>query len=260
MPEDYFSQLQYRVRLDWGRDGARRAAERGDILVIVDVLRFSTTVVSILRHEGIVAPCSWEDDPFAFAAKVGGEVATSRRDAPSPSRFSLSPRAYGDLEPGTRIVLPSPNGATCSRLGAQVPYLFVGALVNARAVAAIARRILHAKSLELTVIACGERWERPGEDGALRFAVEDYLGAGAILSHLAMGMSPEAEICTHAFQSVADNLAPILLRCGSGIELNVRDASEDVLFAARSDTCPIVPVLRDGWFVPWRDEFLTAVP
>lgn len=256
MTDDCFAQLQYRVRLEWGRDGAKRAAERGDVLVIVDVLRFSTTVVTILDHEGIVAPCAWEDDPFAFAAKVGGAVATSQAHAPDASRFSLSPRSYTDLEPGTRIVLPSPNGATCSRLGKDVPYLFAGALVNARTIAHSVRRILHKKPLDVTVVACGERWQEPGEDGALRFAIEDYLGAGAILSHLEMEMSPEAEVCAQAFQGVANNLNSLLLRCGSGLELNVRDQWEDVTFAAQSDTCPIAPVLRNGWFVPWQDDFL----
>ena len=33
------------LHLDWGLDAARLAAERGDAVVIVDALSFSTTVV-----------------------------------------------------------------------------------------------------------------------------------------------------------------------------------------------------------------------
>ena len=33
----------------------------------------------------------------------------------------------------------------------------------------------------MTVLACGERWQTPSEDGDLRMAVEDYLGASSQL-------------------------------------------------------------------------------
>lgn len=258
MSEHYFAQWAHLVRLEWGRDGARRAAQRGDILVIVDVLRFSTAVVAILCKEGTVMPCAWEQNPEALANQFQAEVASSRLDTPQKSRYSLSPRSYESLEAGSRIILPSPNGATCSRLGAEVPYLFAGALVNARTVSQVVRRIIHTTHLSVTVVACGERWGEPGEDGALRFALEDYLGAGAILSHLDLEMSPEAEVCARAFQSMEGNITNLLNHCGSGVELKMRNAWEDVIFASRCDTCSIAPVLRNGWFVPWRDEFLPS--
>ena len=56
-------------------------------------------------------------------------------------------------------------------------------------------------ALSVTILACGERWKQPNEDGELRFAIEDYLGAGAILSALpaALARSPEARVCQGAF-------------------------------------------------------------
>jgi 2-phosphosulfolactate phosphatase len=58
-----------------------------------------------------------------------------------------------------------------------VPHLLVGALLNARAVAAAVARLLAETDLSVTVLACGERWKEPNEDGELRFAIEDYLEA-----------------------------------------------------------------------------------
>jgi hypothetical protein len=39
-----------RVRLAWGQRGGQEAAERGDILVVVDTLRFSTAAATAVHH------------------------------------------------------------------------------------------------------------------------------------------------------------------------------------------------------------------
>ena len=142
MHAEVFAQSPYRCRLDWGRHGARAAAERQDILVIVDTLSFSTAVVTAVQHGGLVYPCAEDEQPGALAQRIGGEVAVRRKDVPAKGRFSLSPLTYLHLTPGTRIVLASPNGATCSRYARAVPFLFVGAFVNAEAVATVVSHLL----------------------------------------------------------------------------------------------------------------------
>ncbi len=70
-------------------------------------------------------------------------------------------------------------------------YLFVGALVNAAAVGRAVSSILARTEAAVTVVACGERWPAPTDDGELRVAIEDYLGAGAILWRLSfVGRGP----------------------------------------------------------------------
>lgn len=243
MNSEAFSQHPYRVRLDWGQRGARQAAERGNILVIVDTLSFSTAAVTAVHHGGLVYPCSQTEDPVAFARRISGEAAVSRRDVPEKGRFSLSPLTYLDLEPGTRVVLASPNGATCSRHAQEMPYLFVGALVNAKVVAAAVSQVLTVTDLCATVIACGERWTTPSEDGELRIAIEDYLGAGAILSYLHHKKSPEARVCEGSFIHARGDLKEILWDCGSGRELREIGFGEDVQHAAQLNLYDSVPVM-----------------
>lgn len=224
-----YSQQPYRCRFDWGHAGTRKAAERGDIVVVVDTLRFSTTVATALHHGGIIYPCSRDDDPKAFAQRVGAEVAQYLlEDVPTKDRFSLSPHTYFNMKAGTRVVLTSPNGATCSRYARQVPYLFVGALVNAESVAQTVSSLLDKENLCVTIIACGERWRPATEDGELRVAIEDYLGAGAILSYLPHEKSPEARVCEGAFIQVRNDLEPLLWESGSGRELREKGFGEDV--------------------------------
>jgi 2-phosphosulfolactate phosphatase len=249
-------QEEARCHLAWGRRGALEAAQRGDILVVVDTLSFSTAVITAVQQGGIIYPCSLDTDAAALARRVGDEVAVNRRDVPLKGRFSLSPVTYGFLEPGTRVVLASPNGATCSQYARQVPYLFVGALVNAQAVGSAVSRVMGASDLPVTVLACGERWRTPSEDGELRFALEDYLGAGAILSYLPYNKSPDARVCVGAFLQAQDELGELLRECESGRELSEMSFAEDVQWAARLNASDTVPFIQGEYLTRFDPDIL----
>jgi 2-phosphosulfolactate phosphatase len=229
------------------------------MLVIVDTLSFSSAVVTAVAGGGLIYPCALNEDAAAVAAELGGEVAVPRRQVPFFRRFSLSPLTYLNLVAGTKVVLASPNGATCSQYEREVPYLFVGTLLNAAALASTLNHLLETTDLNLTIIACGERWEVSStsasaagavfgeEDSGVRFAIEDYLGAGALLSYLHCEKSPEARVCEAAFHSVQGELAELLWNCESGRELREKNYGSDVKHAARLNLYQAVPVMRQGW-------------
>jgi 2-phosphosulfolactate phosphatase len=238
---DHFNQASHRVRFDWGWRGCREAAARGDVVVIVDVLRFSTMVATAASRRIAIVPASDADD----IDTLGREHRAIRIDNP------LTPLRYLQIESGTRVVVRSPNGATCARLARGAPEVVVGAIVNASAVAAYLREALtRGRQQGATVIACGERWADASEDGALRFAIEDYLGAGAILHGIDADLSPEARLCASAFEASKHQLLPLLLDCGSGRELLARGDRSSVELAAALDRYDVVPILRDGALVP----------
>ena len=249
-----YAQHPYRCRFDWGRRGTSLAAERGDILVIVDTLSFSTATVTALHHGGIIYPYPQEENLALLAQRLGAQVAVRRQHVPEEGRFSLSPATFQQIKPGECVVLASLNGATCSRYARQVPYLFVGTLVNARAVALVVSSLLAQRELNVTVIACGERWKDPSEDGALRIAIEDYLGAGAILSYLSYEKSPEALVCEGAFIQTQHQLQTLLWDCGSGRELRSIGFEQDVTFAAQLNVYDVAPFMEDDRLVPWPGE------
>jgi len=245
--DETFAQPGHRCRLDWGRRGAFAAAKRGDALVIVDVLSFSTAVATAVERGAEIHPCRWEANASDVARSLGAEHAVARGDVPEKGRYSLSPGTMATIPKHTRLVLASPNGATCAQLGRDVSQLFVAALVNATAVGAAVGELLRGSDLAVTLIACGERWKEDSEDGRLRVAIEDYLGAGAVLSAIAAEKSPEARVCEAAFRASKLELAEILAGCGSGLELCERGFEDDVLRAAELDCYDSVPVLRKGW-------------
>jgi 2-phosphosulfolactate phosphatase len=250
MTQNPFQQSGYRCGLEWGRDGVRRAAGRGDIVVVVDVLSFSSAVVTAVHHGGAIIPCAKEADALGIAARNDAEAAVHRDEVPHHGRFSLSPLTYVSMESGATVVLPSPNGATCSIHAAATPHLFIGSLLNAAAVADAVTTLLQQTTLSCAIIACGERWEEVGDEGErLRFAIEDYLGAGAVLAAIPFSKSPEAELCEIAFCSARERISELLHESGSGRELRERGFGGDVEHAARCNLYDSVPVMDDGRFV-----------
>lgn len=245
---DYKNKLV--CRFDWGRSGVERAATRGDIIIVVDTLSFSTAVIAAVDKGAIVLPCREEDDAQEIALREDAEVAVRRRDVPRLGRYSLSPLTYADMEPGTRLVLPSLNGATCVRVVRQSSStILIGALINAKAAARKASQATPSEGglPRITVVACGERFKTPNDDGSIRFAVEDYLGAGAVLSYLTIDKTPEAVVCENAFSSCRNRLDETIWECESGIELREVGFGDDVVFASQLNRSETVPILRGGF-------------
>jgi len=89
---------------------------------------------------------------------------------------------------------------------------------------------------------------------ALRPAVEDQWGAGALISALADGgwtdIAPEARAAAAAFEAVADGIADALHRCAGGRELDEIGYADDIDTAAQLDAAEVVPVLHGPAFVP----------
>src|SRR5262249_16387779 len=100
------------IHCEWGRGGLEALGPGSDVVIVVDVLSFSTCVEIAISRGAVVFPFAWTDARAAeFAREIGPELAGPR----GRSHVSLSPVSFLDVAPGARIVLPSPNGATLSR-------------------------------------------------------------------------------------------------------------------------------------------------
>jgi 2-phosphosulfolactate phosphatase len=253
------------LRCEWGIEGLRRVASGARAVVVVDVLRFTTAVSVGVGRGGEVLPYMWDmgDAARAYAAEHGAELAGGREDG----GWSLSPADLARLPTGTRLVLPSPNGSALAfavRSGlldegdeadpddaaaADPPAVLAGCLRNAGAVAAVAA----ATGGPIAVIPAGERWG--GTLGPLRPALEDLLGAGAVLAALLdrCGYDPasasvEARAAVTLFRAASDDLAGWLAKTGSGQELTAWGFDDDVAAAAVLDAEAVAPVLDDRTF------------
>lgn len=212
-----FDQSYYQVRLEWGTEGLTRLAP-ADIVVVIDVLRFTSTMADVVAQGGTVTL----EDARRWSTN-GAAVASAAAD----------------------------TGATVLLGGIR------NAAATARAVMALQER--RATRTSVAVIAAGER--TPGGD--LRYAVEDQLGAGAVIAALTdLGIdhsSPDGAVASESFRVLRRALRHLMAASGSGRELNdgvpstgrmveagIRPATSEE--AAELDAVDAVPVLRDGVF------------
>src|SRR5262249_27949940 len=141
-------QEDWAYRFEWGPAGLAALAPGADVVVLVDVLSFTTGVDVAASRGASVRPVALD------AVPTGRLVAVPRDEVSAEQPFSLSPVSLTALRPGEEIVLPSPNGATLAAAardaGAHV--VLAGCLRNASAVAQAASR-----RGSVAVVAAGER-------------------------------------------------------------------------------------------------------
>jgi 2-phosphosulfolactate phosphatase len=245
----FTDQSSYRVRCEWGRRGLEAVGPGSAAVVVVDVLSFSTCVDIAMARGAAVLPYPWQDDSAGrFAAEHGAILASKGRFA--PGGYSLSPASLERIPAGTRLVLPSPNGAALSRRAADFSPTLTACLRNAPAVAAALER----RGGAVAVLACGEQWD----DGTLRPAWEDLVGSGAVIAALSGTRSPEAEAAVAAFRHAQRVLPRLLRECSSGRELIERGFAADVDLASAYGVSSAVPVLEGVALVVRSDS--TGVP
>jgi 2-phosphosulfolactate phosphatase len=237
--EDVFRQDGYRLRLEWGENGVAALAPDCAVLVIVDVLSFTTAVDVALNRGARVMPVRRGDVRAISAARAAGAVVAGEQ------RWTLRPSSLVDLPADTLLALPSPNGAMlCAQAAATGATVFAACLRNAESVAREVEKV--ADGRPIGIVPAGERWGVTA--GPLRPGIEDLLGAGSIAAALLStgGASPEAWLAANCFVNEIDNVVELLHGCASGRELTAAGHAADVDLAATVGSSSCAPVLRDG--------------
>ncbi|MEM6392014.1 MAG: 2-phosphosulfolactate phosphatase [Planctomycetota bacterium] len=237
---------------EWADHGIDLAPANA-VIIVVDVLSFTTSVDVGVGRGATVWPYRWKDETAAAYADSHDAILAQRRgvtghtDQPGTG-FSLSPASLLSLPMGTRLVLPSPNGSRLSFKAHDTHQTVIaGCFRNANAVGRYAASL----GGPIAVIPAGERWP----DGSLRPALEDWLGAGAVLAAILEAnpsrtahASPEAETAIASFRHHQAELISTLLACRSGQELVNRGYTRDVEIAAQLEASHSAPVLDGACF------------
>lgn len=248
------AQSGFQVRLEWGIEGALLLSDV-HIAVVVDVLSFGTTVELVVSRGVEVFPTDAREDAVESLARDHGARVAGRRGA-SAGTITLSPDSVTEASVGAlgaepKLVLPSPNGgAIAQALAERGVTVLVGGLRNRTAVAewVLAEQERLGDRARVAVIAAGER----RASGALRPAVEDLLGAGAIVDALTtVGIdhcSPEAAAAASAFHGLRRGIGHLMSASASAEELRGAGFADDIELARQVDASSTVPVLREFGF------------
>ena len=104
----FYDQTDYAIRFDWGAPGVAVLAACSYVVIIVDVLSFSTCVDIATARGAVILPYQWRDASAETYARGKNALlaSTTRRFA---GEYSLAPTSLLTIKPDTRLVLPSPR-------------------------------------------------------------------------------------------------------------------------------------------------------
>lgn len=202
-----------------------------DLSIMVDVLRASTTITMALNHFKEVIPVVEHMEALNIAREKEALIAGERRGA-TLEGFDAgnSPIEIQKLS-GKTLVLTTSNGTRI--MEGMNSKVLVGCFTNARAVAMAARN-LAIEEIEVVMA---------GVEG--RFAIEDFLGAGEIISNLQnLDLSEYAQAAVMAVQdkSLVKNA---VLKSRSAKRLSEIGFKKDVEFCLRTNISTNVPQFHD---------------
>lgn len=228
-------------------DEIKHTDVNGKVLVAFDVFRATSTIITALEKNNCAAviPAISVEEAFAKTRemKSRGEdvlVAGERHGIKVPGMdFGNSPVEYTKAEIENKtLVLATSNGTHAIRNAEGASKIFVGALLNARAVAT--QLIKEGRDV---LFGCAGRL---GE-----FSLEDFVAAGAVAYYIRQMLSEveitdpvmAAEAC---FANNSKNLAEFLSRGKHGRYLERIGFEEDIYFCSRLNVSKMVPEFREG--------------
>lgn len=220
----------------------------GSVCVVVDVLRASSSMVTLLeRGASPVIAAAGIDEARALHSRLTEYLLCGELGGLPPPGFDHgnSPAEFSRLDlAGRGAILATSNGTRLLANLADAPAVLVGCLLNRTAVAKPAMQIARERGLDIAVV-CSAAY------GGTTFVLEDALGAGAIVD-VALTAVPEldagdaARFARDAFLTAAQDLPAAVASAYHAKELAEAGFEEDVAYCARSDVSTVVPSLRRG--------------
>ena len=213
-----------------------------DVAIMVDVLRASATInVALNKFNRIIAVK--DKNKAVELAKKHNAVLAGERDGAPIAGFDTgnSPVAIKNFS-GDTLVLTTTNGTRILE-GIKAKAL-VGSFVNAKAVALKASEIAED---HIEVVMAGVKG---------KFVIEDFLGAGEIISHLKNNENYELdEMALAACMASRDEkmVKKAIMNSSSALTLKKLGFLDDIKFSIKKDIYDIIPIYEKGIIKNYTD-------
>jgi len=226
---------------------ARRGVERGDVIIVVDVLRCTSSIVTALANGATdVTAVRSVTEARALKSKNPRFVLAGERGGLPPRGFELgnSPRDFSARNvKGRGVIITTTSGTQAINNASGAKVVLIGSFLNLTAVTKTALRTAVEKNSGLTVAMSGKRGS---------FSLEDFLCAGGIVStwrdeELEFSDSADASLLAH--RAASDNILENVLKGSHARELVDLRLKEDVVFCCERDRYDVVPILKNGRIV-----------
>jgi 2-phosphosulfolactate phosphatase len=218
---------------------------RGCSVVIVDVLRSSSTIATALMagaREVIPVLTPAEGGKLAGRAGRGITLLCGERDGKKIDGFDLgnSPLEYtGERVYGRILIFTSTNGAAAILRARAAEHIYVGGFNN---FSAVVKRLVEDRAP--IVILCAGKEEQ--------FSIEDFVCGGKFVNALetrlkrAVTLSDGARAAALLHRHFDGTISGLLKTSNHGKYLATLGFQDDIDYCARVDTHPVVPMFVEG--------------
>lgn len=230
------------VSVEFFARDARRAAKRGDVVVVIDVLRCSSSIIAALsRGATAIIPVRTVREAREISRSHPGFILAGERKglAPSGFRYGNSPSVFSRAKlEGMRLILTTTSGTMAISQAKAAKHILIGAFLNAKSAAESSFNLASEEGCGITLALSGEKGS---------FSLEDFLGAGAIVDsfseHLILSDAAQASVL--AFHTAKPSLLDTIKQGGHAKHLINIGFEEDVNLSSQLDRYTITPYLKD---------------
>lgn len=220
---------------------------KGKTVVVIDVLRASTTICSALLNgaKEIIPVLTLEtatkiasnlfDGQFLLGGERQGKMIDGFDMGNSPSEYSV------EKVDTKSIVFSTTNGTVAIYRSRYAEKVFIGGFVN---LSVLCNHLINLEIQELVIVCAGKE---------NYFCIEDSLCAGAIISNLIESKKNETFVLTDAartsqsiWRELKGNLSDEIRNSDHGKYLTSIGLTDDVELASTIDKYPVLPYLKDG--------------
>jgi len=233
-----------KVYVEFAAKDAFRAINRRDLIIVVDVLRCSSSIVSAFAN-GVkaVIPTVTLKEAFALRKQHPDYLLAGERRGRKLGGFDFgnSPLEFvQETVEGRTIVMTTTSGTRALVRCRGAEHVLVGAFLNAEAVARKAAEIVQSNGVNVSFVLAGEKG---------LFSLEDFLCAGAIATGFSSGsfsLSDEALAAVFGFECVKDALCESVKKSRHAKHLVELGFERDIEFSCMLNRFDLVPIYRNG--------------
>jgi 2-phosphosulfolactate phosphatase len=199
-----------------------------DVAIMVDVLRASTTIIVALNNFNTIMAVKDKNKAIKLARKYNAVLAGERDGAPITGfDTGNSPVAIKNFK-GDTLVLTTTNGTRI--LEGMKAKSLIGSFVNAKAVALKAAELA---DNHIEIVMAGVRG---------KFAIEDFLGAGEIISYLTNYELDEMALAAYMASRNDEMVKKAVMNSNSALGLQKLGFLDDITLSIKKNIYDIMPI------------------
>ena len=232
------------VRLELKAREAAEAVRRGDVIIIIDVLRCTSSMINALTNgaERII-PIRTLREAYDLKSKYPGYLLAGERGGRKPKGFDFgnSPLEFTrDKVQDKTLIFTTTSGTAALSRRINAERTLIASFLNVSSVASEALRIALKEKRGISIIPSGRKG---------KFSLEDFLCGGAIAERLIRrdaALSDSALASLLSFQKAKDSLLDCIMRGEHAQNLVKMGFEEDVRFCCQVDIYDVAPSMKNG--------------